>query len=284
LPRVWQCHEQAIRAHASGDVSVQSILSGLALALLGVSAARAGEISADDGNCGNSGTDIATDRPDVTNSSLVVPRGDVQVENGINWTNRQSATAIDGPNSRVRFGIAQCTELLLDLPNYFHPLRGSALAGTSDFSPAIKRQLQHLPGDIELSAVVGLELPTGTARIAGPGYGAYVQLPWSREIAAAWSLSGMFTAFWIPGASASNPTLEPTFAVERQVGSRADFFVEYVADHPRRGGSSQIFDSGAAYRITPTQQIDIRAGIGLNRGAPEHLFGVGYSFRFDRAI
>jgi hypothetical protein len=38
--------------------------------LLGVSATRA-EISAEDDTCGNVKTDIATDRPDVTNSSQV---------------------------------------------------------------------------------------------------------------------------------------------------------------------------------------------------------------------
>jgi hypothetical protein len=113
---------------------------------------------------------------------------------------------IDGSNSRARFGVAECTEVLFDLPNYFHSLRGSVRAGFSDFSPAIKRQLGNLPGDIELSATAGLELPTGTAGIAGPGYGAYVQFPWSKDIG------------------------------------------------------------------------------GLNRAAPDHLFGVGYSFRVDNAF
>ena len=65
--------------------------------------------------CGNVETDIATDRPDVTNSSQVVPRASVQVENGINWTTQQRETVIDGSNSRVRFGVAQCTEVLFDL-------------------------------------------------------------------------------------------------------------------------------------------------------------------------
>jgi hypothetical protein len=68
------------------------------------------------------------------------------------------------------------------------------------------------------------------------------------------------------------------------MGSRADLFVEYVADHPRRGISSQIVDSGGAFRITPTQQIDVRAGVGLNRAAPDHLFGLGYSVRFDHVL
>jgi hypothetical protein len=263
-------------------VSVQRILNAFVLTLLGMSAAHAEEAAADDYHCSNGDTDIATDRPDVTNSTQVVPRGSVQVENGINWTTRQSVTVVDGSNTRVRLGVAQCTEVLFDLPNYFHPLHGSALAGFSDFSPAIKRQLGYVPGDIKLAATVGLELPTGTTRIAGPGYGAYVQLPWAKEIGNGWSLSGMFTAFFIPGGHATNPTLEPTFAVEREVGRRADFFVEYVVDQPRRGASSQMFDTGGAYRITPTQQIDIHVGIGLNRAAPDHLFGVGYSFRFDK--
>ncbi len=184
----------------------------------------------------------------------------------------------------MRFGVAQCTEVLFDVPNYFRPLRGPAPAGFSDFSPAIKRQLGHLPGEIELSATVGLEVPTGTSRIPGPGYGAYVQFPWSKEIGEGWGLSGMFTGFLVPREPANNPTWEPTFAVERQVGSRADFFLEYVADRPRRGPSSQIVNSGGAYRITPTQQIDIRAGVGLNRAAPDYLFGLGYSFRFDHVF
>jgi hypothetical protein len=263
---------------------VQQLLAVFVLTLVGVSA-RAEGTAAADGDCTNAGTGIATDRPDVTNSSLVVPRGSVQIENGINWTARQNATVIDGPNSRVRFGVARCTEVLFDLPNFSHPLRGpAAAAGFSDFSPAIKRQLGPLPGGIELSATAGLELPTGTAKIAGSGYGGYVQFPWSKELGDGWSLSGMFTAFWIPGGPANNPTLEPTFAVERQVGSRADFFVEYVADHPPRGASSQLFNSGGAYRITPTQQIDIHAGVGLNRAAPGYIFGLGYSFRFDDAF
>ena len=263
---------------------MQQILRAFVLALAGWSAGCAAAMAAEEGDCGNSQTDIATDRPDVTNSSLVVPRGSLQLENGINWTTRQSATVIDGSNSRLRVGVAPCIEVLFDLPDYFHSLHGRATAGYSDFSPAIKRQLGHLPGDIELSATVGVEIPTGTARIAGSGYGAYVQFPWSKEIGGGWGLSGMFTAFLLPGEPASNPTLEPKFAIERQVGSRADFFVEYVADHPRRGAASQLFDSGGAFRITPTQQVDFRAGVGLNRAAPDYLFGLGYSFRFDNVF
>ncbi len=79
-------------------------------------------------DCPTNAAEIATDRPDVTNSSLVVPRGSLQVENGINGTARRGSNAIDGTNTRLRLGVAHCTEALLDLPNYFRPVLGRSVA------------------------------------------------------------------------------------------------------------------------------------------------------------
>src|ERR1700722_10141606 len=109
------------------------MLRAFVLAVVGISTACAEGVAAENRECSNSEADIATDRPDVTNSSRVVPNGSVQVENGVNWTIQQRETVIDGSNSRARFGVAECTEVLFDLPNYFHSLRGSARAGFSDF-------------------------------------------------------------------------------------------------------------------------------------------------------
>jgi hypothetical protein len=63
----------AERRGSRANVSVRQCPSACVLTLLGVSAVRA-EILAEDDTCGNVETDIATDRPDVTN--------------GINWTDR----------------------------------------------------------------------------------------------------------------------------------------------------------------------------------------------------
>jgi hypothetical protein len=58
----------------------------IALALL-VAAFASGVVEASaTEDCPTSVDEIATDRPDVTNSSVVVPRGSFQGENGINWT------------------------------------------------------------------------------------------------------------------------------------------------------------------------------------------------------
>jgi hypothetical protein len=259
-------------------------LCGAWLVLGGSAAVRAQEAAANDQSCGNGEPEMATDRPDVTNSSQVVQRASLQIENGINWTSGQQGTVIDGSNTRVRVGVATCTEVLIDLPDYVHSAHGSAASGFSDFSPAIKRQFPMLPGNIELSMTAGLDLPTGAAQIAGRGYGGYLQLPWSKRIDDDVSVSGMFTTFFVPGRSVHNPTFESTLAVERRLGTAADVFIEYVVDQPLRAAPTQIIDSGATYRLTATRQIDIRVGFGLDRAAPSLLFGLGYSVRFDGVL
>ncbi len=106
----------------------------------GTSVARGAE------GCLTAADEIATDRPDVTNSSLVVPRGSLQVENGVDWTVRHGSNAFNGTNTRLRLGIAHCTEFLIDIPNYFGSLNGSQPSGFSNLVVSFKRQLPVLFG------------------------------------------------------------------------------------------------------------------------------------------
>jgi hypothetical protein len=126
-------------------------------------------IAAKADSCPVIGDEIATDRPDVTNSSVVVPAGSLQIENGINFSARDSDRFLDGTNTRLRAGIANCLEFLVDVPTYFANVRGPGNSGLSDVAPALKWQISPVPGKVDLSAVFGVALPTGSVRIAGPG-------------------------------------------------------------------------------------------------------------------
>jgi hypothetical protein len=237
-------------------------------------AARAGE-------CPTSSWDIATDRPDVTNSSLVIPEGSLQNENGINTTGHNSGSTFDGTNSRWRLGVAPCLEILIDLPNYVGSLRGDAPSGVADVVPAIKWQFSSLPEQWNLSVTAGAGLPTGSRAISGPGIQPYLQFPWSHELGGGWGTSGMVTTFFLPSDPTNKQTTEATFALEKKLTDRATLFVEYVGDYPARGGSVQLFNTGGEYLLTRTQQIDFHVAFGLNRNSPNYIFGVGYSFRLD---
>src|ERR1700676_4013675 len=185
--------------------------------------------------CPSSKDEINTDRPDVTNSSLVVPAGSLQIENGVNFSARDGDRFVDGTNTRLRTGIANCLEFLVDTPTYFANVRSPQNSGFSDIAPALKWQISPVPGKVDVSAVVGVALPTGSAGIAGPGAQPYLQLPWSWELRGGWGLSGMFTEFFRPSDPTSKLITEATFVVEKKVTERASLFVEYVGDYPQNG-------------------------------------------------
>ena len=104
-----------------------------------------GTVEAQAEGCPTAKDDIATDRPDVTNSSLVVPTGSLQNENGVNFSMREDGRTFDGTNSRWRLGVAPCLELLVDLPTYFANVQGPGNSGFSDVSPALKWQISPIP-------------------------------------------------------------------------------------------------------------------------------------------
>jgi hypothetical protein len=249
--------------------------------LLGALVACSGAPAAAAQGCPTSKDEIATDRPDVTNSSLVVPTGSFQSENGINVSGRNGATVFDGTNSRLRLGVAPCLELLVDVPNYFAVLRGEDSSGTTDVIPAIKWQISPIPGKIDLSAVVGAGLPTGTPSIGGRGVQPYLQFPWSFELGGGWAINGMDTAFFFPSEPVNKLTIETTVSFEKKVGEHADVFIEYVGDYPEHGPSPIFLNSGGAYRLTKTEQLDFHVAVGLDKSAHEYIFGLGYSFRLD---
>jgi hypothetical protein len=232
-------------------------------------------------SCPTAKDEIATDRPDVTNSSLVVPEGSLQSENGVNVSARDGGRTIDGTNTRLRLGVAPCLELLVDLPNYVTNIHGPGSPGFSDVSPAIKWQVSPVPGTVDLSLVAGVALPTGAPDIAGRGAQPYLQLPWSVELRDGWSMSGMVTEFFRPSDTTTKGISEVTFALDKELTNRFSVFTEYVGDYPENGGSSQLLNSGGIFRLTRTQQLDFHFAFGLNHNSPSYIVGLGYSFRLD---
>src|ERR1035438_6135221 len=224
---------------------------------------------------------IATDRPAVTNSSVVVPVGSLQVENGFLETSSHGQSVLDGPESLVRFGIAKRTELRFTVPDYFHHLNTGEGSGFGDFAVGIKEQLGPTPGGFDVSVILFLSFPTGANTVSSGGYDPGVQAPWSRALSANWTAAGMFSVYWPTQGRTRNVTGESTFLVDRQLTKPWDAFVEYAGDFPEFGGPRHLLHFGTALKITQQQQIDFHAGVGLSSAAVDHLIGIGYSFRIQ---
>ncbi|MGY8709694.1 transporter [Bradyrhizobium sp. 18BD] len=236
------------------------------------------------GECPTPQSEIATDRPDVTNSSLVVPTGSIQSENGFNTSGQSAGKGFDGSNSRIRFGVAPCLEVLVDVPSYVGRLTGTVDTGFTNVTPGVKWQVSGLPEPANLSLAFGIGLPTGTPAVTGAGFQPYLQVPWSYELGNGWGISGMFTSFFRPSDFGNRQTSEATFVIERKVTEKLALFAEYGGDYPSRGAGTALINIGGGYLLSRTEQLDVHLAFGLNRNSPDYIIGVGYSYRWDNAL
>ena len=234
--------------------------------------------------CGaNVQSPIATDRPQITSSSVVVPCGSLQFENGFQETSNGDQRTFDFPETSVRFGIARKTELRLGVPNYFHNGdTGAGFAnGFGDLSLGFKQQLGPTRGGFDVALIGLVSLPTGADLISSHGYDPTVQLPWSRALSKNWTVAGQFSVMWPTVAEQRNVTGQSSVYFDRQLTPPWDAYVEYSGAFPERGGPQHVIDFGTAYRVTPHQQLDFHCGFGLSAAAPDHFIGFGYSVRFQ---
>ncbi|HXX17093.1 MAG TPA: transporter [Candidatus Eremiobacteraceae bacterium] len=226
----------------------------------------------------SSASPIATDRPAFTDSSVVVPSGTVQFENGILGTiNNAQQSTVDFPETLIRFGIAPQTELRFTVPDYFAGFGSSS--GFADVLLGIKQQLGPTHG-FDVSLVAALSFPTGSPGITSGGYDPELQLPWSRQLTKNWTAAGMLAVYWPTQGQRRNVTGQSAWEFDRTITNSWDAFVEYDGQFPQRGGTVHILHFGTAYRLTNNQQLDFHVGFGVSSATPDRLIGVGYSFRF----
>jgi len=234
--------------------------------------------------CGaNAQSPISTDRPQITSSSVVVPCGSLQFENGFQETANGGQRTFDFPETQVRLGIASKTELRLAVPNYFYndDTASGFANGFGDISLGFKQQLGPTRGGFDLSLIPSVSLPTGTNAISSHGYDPTVQLPWSHSLPKNWTIAGMFSLMWPTQGARRNLTGQSSVYFDRQLTAPWDAYVEYSGAFPQRGGPQNIIDFGTSYKPTPHQQLDFHCSFGLSAAVPNHSIGFGYSVRFQ---
>ena len=226
---------------------------------------------------------IATDRPSVTNSSVVVPYGSLQAENGFLETGNQGQTIVDGPETLLRLGVATKTELRFTVPDYYDNLNaaGGRGLGFGDFAIGVKQQLGPTPGGFDVSATLFFSFPTGADGVSSGGYDGGLQVAWSRGLSSKWTAAGMLSMYWPTQGRTRNLTGESTILLDRQLTGPWDAFVEYAGDFPERGGSRHLLHFGTAIKLAKQQQLDFHFGVGLSPASVDHFIGIGYSFRFQ---
>ncbi len=126
--------------------------------------------------------EIVTDRPDVTESSTVIPVGSVQSESGLTWTGDHGTSTIGLPETLFRVGLWERTEVRFEAPDYLYRVDGQHTpTGFGDTSIGLKQQIGPLPGGVDLAVIVAFSIPTGADSVSSHGFDPVIKFPWSRD-------------------------------------------------------------------------------------------------------
>jgi hypothetical protein len=225
--------------------------------------------------------DIDTNRPSFMFSPIVLPKGSLQLENGLLDSGlRRGSMGFDLPETQVRIGLARSTEFQVFVPNYvLRKSGGDFCSGVTDLSEiGIKQQLPT-PGKLKVAIIASVTAPTGAKRLGLGGTSGILRLPYAYAINDRWCIGGMQSLLLIN--HGNNLQWQPDVLISRSIGNKACAFIEYGGYFTSHNFPINLIHLGAVYKVTRHQQIDTHCGFGLSQTAPSAFVGGGYSFRFD---
>lgn len=216
--------------------------------------------------------ELVTDRPDVTESSVTVPHGRIQVEMGgtTEWT--RDARQTTAPDLLARIGVSRWAELRAGLPSYSSGAEGGfgrAELGAKVASP--------VGGGWAAGVIAFVTLPTGTGALRGGSVGGGAVGTWSRSLTERLDLSGNTGAAW--SGSGGGATWSQTLSLGIGLTERMGGFLEgYSEWEPGSAGQPHV-DGGFTFLVVPAVQLDVSAGAGLGPARGRRFLGLGLSFR-----
>lgn len=245
-------------------------------------------------------TELVTDRPDQTESALVVPRGSVQIETG--WLRiededgRFEIETEELLGTLVRVGLSDRVELRLGWAGDVEEeveLDGQRLgeiSGVGDAEIGTKIHLATERGrrpEVALLAAVGL--PVGEDEITSdrfdPAFRVSLAHTLSDRISFGYNLGMAWeSAETLPGVRETFSFFQYTAAMGFGLSERWGAFVEVFGDLPvdAPGGAANSVDGGFTFLVRDNFQLDVSAGAGLSDSAPDRFLGLGLSVRLPR--
>jgi hypothetical protein len=244
--------------------------------------------------------DLVTDRPDQTESAEVVPVATLQVEAGALHLRDESGgerlELFEGPGTLVRWGLARRWELRFGWAGWIDSETKGQIArqessGAGDPELGAKLELAALDAGhpLDLALLAHVTLPAGDEEVGSP------RADPSLRLLGAHGLSDRVGLGWNAGYEAASfedaagevHTLGRfvyTAALGFDLAPRWGAFVELFGDLPASdpAPAAHSFDGGVTYLLTPTVQLDLAVGVGLDGDAPDHFIGVGLSLRMPR--
>lgn len=222
---------------------------------------------------------IATDRPDFIESSVVVPAGSWQLENGLLFARAGARDVARGTESLLRASINDRWEWRLGLPNVeFERGPGALGAGHGDAYAGLKFQVGPWR-DWDIALIPGTTVPVGGAGRTSGAFDPELKVTAARELPADFDLAAMLAVAAPTEDGVRTTTFQPAFSIGRTVAPGWRLFLEWVGAWERNRETGHLAHAGIAWQLSPDVQLDAHAGQRMAGDFPDRFVAVGLSLR-----
>lgn len=226
---------------------------------------------------------IVTDRPDQTEASSTIKKGDLQVESGLllgfETENETTTRQILAPTTLFRFGLFKGIELRL--VNQFEMLKTAERRsqGFGDLELGTKIQIfQRENSSTEVAFISHLVLPTGGDELTNDQVGTVNKLSIAHDLSENLGL-GYNLGYNYFGAG--NGDLTYTLALGAGINDRVGVYIETFGEFADIENFISNFDGGFTYLLRPNVQLDFSFGTGINQKM--NYLAVGFSWNTGKS-
>ncbi|NOY58689.1 MAG: transporter [Calditrichaeota bacterium] len=225
--------------------------------------------------------ELITDRPDYTESAITVPARSVQIETGLEYVNENNYVSTTFPNSLFRIGLHRSLELRIGFTGWtWTKLSDERDLYFNDLVVESKIQLTDKKADIPLAIILAATIPVGDDAVSTGGSDYGIKLAGSYDFSENAGIGMNTGAYSIFNGIDRQLMVIASVSYDISLNENFGFFFETFAEMLQNETWSPVFDSGLTFSPTPLSQLDLYAGVGLNRVAPDLIIGTGYSIRF----
>jgi outer membrane putative beta-barrel porin/alpha-amylase len=232
---------------------------------------------------------LISDRPDFTESTATMKRGEVQLEGGDTFEHAASVKTNTIGELLLRIGLAPRAELRIEPGSYTKVTSPDGDAsGWVDAAVGTKLRLYEPPNENPsfvptVSLIVLTSVPTGSAEFRE------TKLQPEAKLAAEWTLSdriGVATNFNVSrprdDENGRYTVFEGSVSFGFELTRRLGAYTEVFGFAPQLSsvGHSRYGNTGLTFSLTPDFQLDLRGGMGFNGVQPDYFVGAGLVHRW----
>jgi hypothetical protein len=229
--------------------------------------------------------ELITDRPDQSNSPVLIPVGALQVESGfaMEKDKYQQPRLVNYTfnNLLVKFGVNENVEAQLGFSYLgIDSLEGETtkLRGFSPVSLGAKIKLAEARGIWPQAALIAHVALRSEAIKLSPDYtGADLTLAFAHDLSSALAFTYNFGINW--KGDAPEPVWTYTISTAYQLSEKAGIFIESYGFFPEGERADHRLDGGLTFKLRPMLQADVSGGIGLSSKSPAYFLSTGLSCR-----